>query len=54
MHPVLRAALTILCAAALAWPLLFWGKPALPDRSHGYIATEKPIYNALPRQDLLW
>ena len=55
MNSVLRTALTILCALALAWPLLFWGKPALPDRRDHDLKPEQPvIYNSMPRHDLLW
>jgi len=56
MHPILRVALTTLCVIALAWPLLFWGKPALPDRSLQQFETSQPqlIYNNLLRNELYW
>jgi hypothetical protein len=55
MNSTLRTALTILCVLALAWPLLFWGKSALPDRRDRDLKAEQPvIYNTMSRHDLLW
>ena len=55
MHPILRAGLTILCAAVLAWPLLFWGKPAFPHRQDANVGTKQPmIQYVMPPRDLLW
>jgi len=55
MHPILRTGLTILCAIALAWPLLFWGKPAFPHRRGPNLETKQPmIYYSMPPRDLLW
>jgi hypothetical protein len=55
MHPILRAALTTLCAIALTWPLMFWGKPASPNSANRYLGSgHAPIYNDMVRPDLLW
>ena len=55
MHSILRAALTILCAAALAWPLLFWGEPAFPHRQDPSLGTKQPmILHTMSPRDLLW
>jgi hypothetical protein len=55
MHPILRTALTALCVIALAWPLLFWGKPALPDLRDRDFANRQPtMYNPMDRNQLLW
>jgi hypothetical protein len=54
MHPILRVALTALFVIALSWPLLFWGKAALPDHKDRQLETGQPIYNNMPRHDLLW
>jgi hypothetical protein len=54
MHPILRVALTALFVIALSWPLLFWGKPALPDQRDRYPEAGQPAFNNMPRHDLLW
>ena len=55
MNSILRAVLTILCILALAWPLLFWGKPALPDRGPRELKTDQPvIYHTMSKRELLW
>jgi hypothetical protein len=52
MRALIKVGWTIAIGIALAWPLLFWGKPALPDNEH----TERvrPHYNLLERHDILW
>ena len=56
MHPILRVALTALFVVALAWPLVFWGKPAMPDHSRQHVETSQPplLYNSLLRHELYW
>jgi hypothetical protein len=55
MKPILRAALTVLCAAVLAWPLLFWGKQAFPHRQEILPGAKQPtIQYVMPPRDLLW
>jgi hypothetical protein len=54
MHPILRIVLTALLAIALAWPLLFWGKPALSDLQDRYPEISQPVFNKTPRAELLW
>ena len=54
MHPILRVALTVLFLIVLAWPLLFWGKPALSDRQDRYPGAGQPVFNQMPRHELLW
>ena len=44
MHTIIKAGLTAAFVAALAWPLLFWGKPALPE--HG---SRRPAIFSLQR-----
>ena len=55
MHPILRVALTTLCVIALSWPLLFWGKPALPEHRERYLDAGQPTINGnMARHELLW
>jgi hypothetical protein len=54
MHPLLRVVLTVLVVIALAWPLLFWGKPALSDHKHRYPEMGQLVFNQMPPHDLLW
>ena len=54
MHTMIKAAWTAAIVIVVAWPLLFWGKPALPEskRTNG---IESQLLNNLPhRQELLW
>ena len=30
MHTMIKAVLTAACIVAIAWPLVFWGKPEAP------------------------
>lgn len=51
MQTLVKTVWTTIAIGALAWPLLFWGKPASPgDRPN----NPQSIYNALERHDLLW
>jgi hypothetical protein len=54
MDMFIRIALTAAIVVLVAWPLLFWGKPALPN--HSNIETFQPSrsYNPLQRPELLW
>ena len=54
MHPILRVVVTVLIVIALAWPLLFWGKPALSDHQDRYPEVGQPVFNQMPRHDLFW
>jgi hypothetical protein len=54
MHPFLRLALTVLILIVLAWPLLFWGKPALSNLRERYPEAGHPVFNKMPPHDLLW
>lgn len=52
MQTVIKLAVTAAFAAAIAWPLLFWGKPALPE--HGVSAMRPSFHNTLHQQDVVW
>ena len=54
MHPILRAALTVLLLIALSWPLLFWGKPALSGYRERYPEAGQPAFNKMPRHEAIW
>jgi hypothetical protein len=54
MQTLIKAGWTIAIVIALAWPLLFWGKPALPDNDHVEVDRVQPHYNLLERHDILW
>jgi hypothetical protein len=56
MHTIIKTALTAVCLVALVWPLLFWGKPALPEQGSRHAEQTQPQlpYNILPRHDILW
>jgi len=53
MHPILRIVFTVLLLIALAWPFLFWGKPALSDLQDRYPEISQPVFNKMPPA-LLW
>ena len=50
MSTVIRAVLTVAFVVALAWPLLFWGKMALPEQNGSGIRY-LPSHT---RQEVLW
>ena len=56
MNKVLKVALTAACVGGLAWPLLFWGKPALPESRGTHAVQARPSfsYTVTPRQEVLW
>lgn len=53
MPKLIRTLWTAAVVIALAWPLLFWGKAALPKGSRD---IDRPLfhYNLLERHDVLW
>jgi hypothetical protein len=53
MHTAIKVALTAACVVALAWPLLFWGQPALPEDGVTQRERELPS-NVIIRPELLW
>lgn len=59
MRTPIKAALTALCLVLVAWPLLFWGKPArpgAPDRGKPEVesVSDGLIFNLNKHDDLLW
>ena len=55
MHTWIKAVLTAVCAMALAWPLLFWGKPALPESRDAYFTRQpSPAFNLMQQHEHLW
>jgi len=53
MHTMVKAVWTAAIVIVLAWPLLFWGKPALPDFKRTNDIQSR-LLNDLPRrQELL-
>jgi hypothetical protein len=53
MHTAIKVVLTAACVVALAWPLLFWGQPALPEDGVTQRERELPS-NVIGRHELLW
>jgi hypothetical protein len=54
MHTVIKTAWTAVIVIVVAWPLLFWGKPALPEFKRTNDIQSR-LLNDLPhRQELLW
>jgi len=58
MHNAIKIALTSICVLTVAWPLLFWGKPATPRQRNAEAQTKQESYNVnWPRElqrELLW
>jgi hypothetical protein len=56
MHTIVKVALTVVAIVAIAWPILFWGEPALPeqDRQSRERIQKTTIYNTLWRDDIYW
>lgn len=56
MNTIIKATLTAACIVVLVWPLLFWGKPALPENGARDIepSQQSQSYNMVPRHDVLW
>jgi hypothetical protein len=56
MHTIIKTVLTAACVVALMWPLLFWGKAAVPE--HGPRQAEQTQapqpYSLLPRHEIFW
>lgn len=53
MHTAIKVLLTGVCVVVLSWPLLFWGKPALPE--DGVTQRERALpSNMIGRQEHLW
>jgi hypothetical protein len=53
MQTAIKIVLTAACVVVLAWPLLFWGKPALPGDD--VMQRERALpSNVIGRHELLW
>src|SRR5262245_54908506 len=53
MHTAIKIVLTGACVVALAWPLLFWGHPALPE--DGVLKRERELHSHVyGRHELAW
>lgn len=53
MRTAIKVILTAGCVIALAWPLLFWGHPALPEDHVTQRERELPSH-IMGRHELLW
>jgi len=53
MHLWIRIAWTAAIVVLVAWPLLFWGKPASPNQDNVEFQTSRS-YNSLQRPELFW
>jgi hypothetical protein len=53
MPTAIKVILTALCIVALAWPLLFWGEPALPEDGVAQRERELPSH-IMYWHELLW
>ena len=53
MHTIFKAALTAVLFVALAWPFVFWGKPAHQGNSDN-VAQPPLSYNLMTHPDHLW
>jgi hypothetical protein len=53
MPTAMKIILTGICVVALAWPLLFWGEPALPEDGVYQRERQQPSH-VFGRHDLLW
>lgn len=62
MHIIIKMAWTAAVVFLLAWPLLFWGKPA-PQRPETVAKLHRPgigtlqtplLHDPYPRHDLAW
>jgi hypothetical protein len=49
----IRIAWTAAVAILVAWPLLFWGKPAAPNQADVELQPSRS-YNSLQRPELFW
>jgi hypothetical protein len=54
MHLLIRIAWTAAAVVLVAWPLLFWGKPASPNQDNIETIPPSLSYNPLQRPELLW
>jgi hypothetical protein len=54
MNTWIKAVLTAACVIAIAWPLLFWGKPALPENDNYLDRQPQPIFNFMQQHEHLW
>jgi len=53
MHTAIKVVLTAACVVALAWPLLFWGHPALPEDGVTQRERELPSH-VMGWNEMLW
>jgi hypothetical protein len=56
MNMMIKLGMTAAVAVVLAWPLLFWGKPALPESGGSSLRTIQPAghYRTLNQQQAVW
>jgi hypothetical protein len=58
MHRAIKVTLTSICILTVAWPLLFWGKPATPGQRNAETQVNQELYNVAwprePQRELLW
>ena len=53
MNTIIKLVLTLAFVTAIAWPLLFWGKPALTE--HGSVAVRPSFHHhMLHQQEAVW
>lgn len=54
MHTWIKALLTAACVFAIAWPFLFWGKPALPESENYFGRRPPPAFHMMEQHEHLW
>jgi hypothetical protein len=56
MNMMIKLGMTAAVAVVIAWPLLFWGKPALPESGGSALRKIPPAghYRTLYQQEAVW
>ena len=56
MNTIIKTLLTVACIVALAWPLLFWRKPAPPEKGSQYrhVMVRSMPFVFTPHDDFVW
>ena len=56
MNTMIKLGMTAALVVVVAWPLLFWGKPALPESSGSGLRKIEPAghYRLLYQQEAVW
>ena len=54
MHMYLKLLLTAAVIVAVAWPMVFWGKPASHDERQARATVHTAPFTLVPQPDLSW